>query len=334
MHGYREFRSKHSLFNPVTSLSRRIQAVTAVAVLLTSLRAVAGDCSGANAEALAWLDKMSRGLQDVSYHGVVTFQRGEDLQAMQVSRQIEDGVATERLIELTGQGAEVIRVDQSLESVHPGHKLLRQAEQLNPEDCGLARYYRMQVLPGELVAGREAVRILLEPRDMYRFGYVMELDRETGLLLKSATLGRGDKVLERFQFASVSYTEESAGDGGERLVHQVDSNPQGERQLAIGSAVVPWKVKWTPQGFTSVDSQHVRDRRTYTDGMAVFSVFFEVLTNDIRAGEGVVRNGSTTAYTRGMSLGKSSILVTVIGEVPVNTARMVADSVTACVGPC
>ncbi|MEM8560779.1 MAG: MucB/RseB C-terminal domain-containing protein [Pseudomonadota bacterium] len=308
--------------------------VTAVGLFATSLRAFAGDCSGANAEALAWLDKMSRGLQDVSYHGVVTFQRGEDLQAMQVSRTVEAGVATERLIELTGQGAEVVRIDQSFEDVHPGHKLLRQAGQLNSQDCGLARYYRMRVAPGELVAGREAVRVLLEPRDMYRFGYVMELDRETGLLLKSATLGRGDKVLERFQFASVSYTEKSAGDGGERLVHEVDTSRQDEPELSIGSGVVPWKVKWTPQGFTPVDSQPSSERRTYTDGLAVFSVFFEVLTNDIRAGEGVVRNGSTTAYTRGMNLGKSSILVTVIGEVPVNTARMVADSVSACVGPC
>ncbi len=40
-----------------------------------------------------------------------------------------------------------------------------------------------------------------------------------------------------------------------------------------------------------------------------------------------MRSGGTTSYTRGMKLSGQPVLVTVIGEVPVNTARMVADSV-------
>jgi sigma-E factor negative regulatory protein RseB len=69
------------------------------------------------------------------------------------------------------------------------------------------------------------------------------------------------------------------------------------------------------------------ERRTYTDGLAVFSVFLEVLSEDIRPGEGVVRTGGTTSYTRGMHMSGRPVLVTVIGEVPLNTARMVADSI-------
>ena len=47
---------------------------------------------------------------------------------------------------------------------------------------------------------------------------------------------------------------------------------------------------------------------------------------EIRPGEGVVQQGSTLSYTRGMRLADRPVLVTVVGEVPVNTARMVADS--------
>ena len=57
-------------------------------------------------------------------------------------------------------------------------------------------------------------------------------------------------------------------------------------------------------------------------------MFLEELDRELRPGEGVVRKGSTTSYTRGMRVGVQPVLVTVIGEVPVNTARMVADSVT------
>lgn len=316
-------------------LRRILVAGLAVVAVSGATRVVATNCPAADTEALAWLDKMSRGLQHISYHGVVTFQRGDDLQAMQVSHSVAEGVATERLTELTGQGAEVVRVNHPLECLHPGHRLLQVGERLQAGKCGVAANYRFSVANGELVAGRQAVRILIQPRDMYRYGYVMELDRETGLLLKSVIIGRGEKVLEKFQFASLSYSSYTAADGGERLVHQAQHPHPQERELTTGNPGPPWKIGWLPQGFTSTDNPgEAAKRRTFTDGLSVFSVFMEYLSGEIRAGEGVVRNGGTTSYTRGMHLGEHSILVTVIGEVPLNTARMVADSVVGCAGPC
>lgn len=307
----------------------------AAAALLATTQVAATNCPAVDTEALAWLDKMSRGSQQVSYHGVVTYQRGDDLQAMQVSHSVANGVVTERLTELTGQGAEVVRVNHPLECLHPGHKLLLVGKRFEVGECGVAEYYRFDVASGELVAGRQAVRILIEPRDMYRYGYVLELDRETGLLLKSATIGRGDKVLEKFQFASLSYSPDTAADGGKRLVHVTEHPHPEESQLTIGTDGLPWKIDWLPEGFIATDNpSSAGERRTFTDGLAVFSVFLELLSGEIRPGEGVVRNGGTTSYTRGMHLGDHAILVTVIGEIPLNTARMVADSISGCAGPC
>ena len=68
-------------------------------------------------------------------------------------------------------------------------------------------------------------------------------------------------------------------------------------------------------------------RKSFTDGLASFSVFFESLPGAIKPGEGVEREGSTVAYTRGVILDQRPVLVTVLGEIPTNTARMVADSV-------
>ena len=55
-------------------------------------------------------------------------------------------------------------------------------------------------------------------------------------------------------------------------------------------------------------------------------MFLEELNVEVRGGEGLVKRGGTTSYTRGMRIDEQPVLVTVIGEVPVNTARMVADS--------
>jgi sigma-E factor negative regulatory protein RseB len=309
-------------------LNHRLLGLLTVVMSITLSGATsAAQCPGADAEALSWLDKMSRSLHQVNYHGVVTLQRGDDMQVMQVSHSVEHGTSSEQLTRLTGQGAQVQRADHPLECIHPGHKLLRVGADLQAGRCGIAQYYRFTVGDGERVAGRQAVRISIEPLDMYRFGYVMELDRETGLLLKTQTLGRGDKVLEKFQFANLSYTDQSHESVEVSVVHEAQ-HPHPQAPVTAPSMGRKWTVRWVPQGFTATDAP-VDDsvRRTYTDGLAVFSVFLEELGREIRPGEGLVRNGGTTSYTRGMSVTGQPVLVTVIGEVPVNTARMVADSV-------
>ena len=319
----------------------------AVVALLVTIGATAGaaanDCPEVDVATLKWLDKMSRSLRQISYQGVVTLQRDNEMQAMQVSHSVEDGISSERLTELTGQGAQVERFAHPLDCVHPGDRILR-LESLSPEDrCGIARQYRLTITDSERVAGRNAVRIKIEPRDMYRFGYVMALDRETGLLLKSQTVSHGQKILETMQFAHLSFADEHSVSGGAAagvpaagapaaanvdVIHEAQ-HPAPGRAGITGSVGRAWTVGWLPRGFTATDTQVGNSgRRTYTDGLAVFSIFLEDLNVDMRPGEGLVRQGGTTTYTRGLRIGEQPVLVTVIGEVPVNTARMVADSVS------
>ena len=293
----------------------------------TGMKAVAATCPEADGEALAWLDRMSRSINQVSYHGVVTLQRGGDLQVMQISHAVDGDATREQLTQLTGQGAQVVRPDHPLSCIHPGHRLLRVSAELQAGRCGIAEYYRFSVGDGERVAGRKAVRVRVDPRDMYRYGYVMELDRETGLLLKTETIGRGNRSLEKFQFANLAFGEQFPQATDVNVVHQAQ-HPQPAGPSPDALAAASWGVHWVPVGFTVTDTPGEKLlRRTYTDGLAVFSVFLEQLDREIRSGEGVVRNGSTVSYTRGMRLDSRPVLVTVIGEVPINTARMVADSV-------
>ncbi len=314
-------------------------AVLALASVLSTGQVAAAVCPDVNPEALQWLDKMSRSAYEESYQGVVTLQRGDDMQVMQISHSVSGSAASESLTQLTGQGAQVVRVEHPLDCIHPGHKLLRLGTQLHPDgaaeptegQCGLSEHYRFSVTVGERVAGRRAVRIIISPRDMYRYGYVMELDKQTALLLKTETIGRGEKVLERFQFAGLSYGEQPNRAPEVNLVHRASHpvlmNHPGEpsnNHYSRGD----WLIDWVPGGFTVTDSvSGDTSRRTYTDGLAVFSVFLEMLPRDIQPGEGVVRRGGTTSYSRGLHLSGKPALVTVIGEIPVNTARMVADSI-------
>lgn len=294
---------------------------------LAAARAGAAVCAGSDPAALEWLQRMSSSIHEVSYHGVIMLDRGDGTQVIQVSHAVTGGASTESMTQLTGQGAQVVRTMHPLACIHPGHKLLLVGEDLRAGRCGIAEHYRFRMDEGERVAGRQAVRISVEPRDMYRFGYVMELDRATGLLLKTETIGRGGKRLEQFQFASLDVDDPMPRGAQVSLTHRAEhplpGEPPSDKKISRN-----WSIGWLPHGFTATDSAagHV-GRRTFTDGLAVFSVFVEELPQEIRPGEGVVRNGSTTSYTRGMDLAGQPVLVTVLGEVPVNTARMVADSV-------
>jgi len=315
----------HLLSRPRATLVRTLCLLCA----LCTAWARAEDCPDTDPDALAWLDRMAHSLNQASYSGVVTLQRGEQMQVLQVSHLVEDGVATEKLLQLTGQGAEVVRMNHPLSCIHPGGRLLLQDGAAQQDHCGIARNYRLSVADGDRIAGRQAVRILVQPRDMYRYGYVMDLDRETGLPLRTQTLGQDALVLEQFQFAKLAYGAEPAAETDVAVLHEA-THPgpapgQGEGDDPGGP---PWQINWLPRGFTATDRPAPGGaRRTYTDGLAVFSVFLEHLGREIRSGEGVARNGATTSYTRGMHFAGGPVLVTVIGEVPVNTARMVADSV-------
>lgn len=281
-------------------------------------------CNNLDPQVQQLLNAMSGNTSGIDYSGVVTLQRGSDMQIMQLSHRVVDGRASEELSRLTGQDAQVERSGHPTTCLHPGHKLLQAGQLVGDDFCGLGRLYRFRLTRGERIAGRQAVRMRVEPLDMYRFGYVFEIDEDTALMLKSSTLAADQRVLEQFQFASLSMQPAEAPAAA--LVHQA-AHPH-PREAAGYRAGPDWGVAWLPEGFMATDATPANaQRKSYTDGLASFSVFLEPLSKAIKPGEGVERQGSTVAYTRGVILQSRPVLVTVLGEIPTNTARMVADSV-------
>ena len=317
--------SPHTLAVRLSRLRHAAVAAVLAALAPGGVSAQAnGACAAVDPQVQRLLAALSGRTRLIDYHGVVTLQRGGDMQIMELSHRVVDGQATEELSRLTGQDAKVSRFRHPTNCMHPGHQLLRSAEIPGGGLCGLAASYRFRVANGERVAGREAVRLRVEPLDMYRFGYVFELDRDTALMLKSTTLASDQRVLEQFQFASLDM---QAGQPrrAKTSYEAAHPHPREIRRLRAGPG---WRVVWLPAGFMPTDRAPARSRRkTFTDGLASFSVFLEPLDRAIKPGEGVEREGSTVAYTRGVILDRRPVLVTVLGEIPTNTARMVADSV-------
>ncbi|MEM9757663.1 MAG: MucB/RseB C-terminal domain-containing protein [Pseudomonadota bacterium] len=306
-----------------TAMSPRTLAA-AGAVLVTAAIPALAECPALDPEVHRLLVTMSDSAARGDYSGVVTLQRGGDMQVMGLSHRVINGQATEVMTRLTGQDARVLRAGHPTDCNHPGHNLLLAADNDDAGICGLAASYRFRLDSGERIAGRDAVRLRVDPLDMYRYGYVFELDKETALMLKSTTYSADQQVVEQYQFASLSMDDSPVPDA--RIEH-LASHPHP--QHASGTRVGPaWSINWLPDGFMATDAALLPAvRKSYTDGLATFSVFVEPLKVAIKPGEGVERQGSTVAYTRGVTLQQRPMLITVVGEIPTNTARMVADAV-------
>lgn len=225
---------------------------------------------------------------------------------------------------------------------------------------GLPPGYRAKVVGEDRIAGRQALQLEIEPERSDRYGYRLWLDRETALLLRSELLDTAGRPLEIFQFVrieiggdvDVAKLEASVGD--HLVKHELvkrDRETNGTRERAAlaahgaadgaaDGANVAWEAGWLPDGFAmaSADIRRVPSRSdsvenlVYSDGMATFSVFLErapAAFSEVPVSPAhVARHGATVAVMRPVAAATPEPwLVTVVGEVPVETAERVAKYV-------
>lgn len=178
------------------------------------------------------------------------------------------------------------------------------------DPCDIGDSYMASVEAGGTVAGLDTWRLTMRPRDNLRFGYIMDLDQESGLPLRVATFAPEGPVIERYEFATIRVSS-------------------AEAPSSVESATVEplFSMGQLPPGFSKSTRFGSANHIVVSDGLATASVFLEPLPEALKSGEGTVRHGSTVTYTRGVRLPAAGWLITVIGEVPVNTARLLAASV-------
>ena len=179
--------------------------------------------------------------------------------------------------------------------------------------CEMAEHYAVTIALGPKVAGK-ATRILqLRPKDTLRLGYRLALDEESGVILRSDTISEKGELLERHEFASVTIKSTASA-------RATTATPlEGPRYV---------KVPGLPSGYRASLARGFEERALFvSDGIAAATVIFEPLPSNVKSGEGAVRRGATLTYTRGSVVAGNNILVTVIGEVPLAAARVIADAV-------
>jgi sigma-E factor negative regulatory protein RseB len=197
----------------------------------------------------------------------------------------------------------------------------------------LAQNYHYYIRGRDRIAGREAEVLQVVPKDEFRYGMTLAMDRESGLPLMSLTTISNKNAIERFQFIELQVGGTIADAELTPAVQQhsvLDGSRAPCNSISETKTTSSWRVRWLPPGFVLSQASITGrgDALTYTDGIASFTVFVEPIQDPASFKQGVARRGATVALIAAVQWMDKPFGVVLVGEVPIVTAQQVVASIS------
>ncbi len=296
----------------------RIMACWMGSLLLISAHSVWAD------EATDWLNRAATAAKQLNYSGVYVYHHGEHVEVMRVSHRKDASGEQEKIEVLDDLPRQFLRVDKDVYCQLPDGKTVRMEKNTtrrffpallpeNPE--ALQRYYNIKLSGSERVAGVNCQIVTLQPRDGYRHGYQLWLDKRTGLPLKSRIVNSNGGVVSMFVFSEI----------------QIGRVPDAQnfRQDLVGKKIIMASIEQPPStlwdvaappgyGLTLEATRPLPGKKmpvthwVFSDGLSVLSVFIEPDSDSSGSFQGLSAEGAMSVYTRQLDGHK----ITTLGEVP------------------
>jgi sigma-E factor negative regulatory protein RseB len=328
-------------------MKRRLLYCAVVAALAASSPPV-GRAQPAAENVRHWLERMLDSTQNLNYEGTFIYVQGSHVEAMRIIHGGGPEGKRQRLFSLSGPPREIVVANNNVICLLPtqqatfaGGDYRRSPFPLSlPRELGrLESHYELQMLGEDRVAGLEAQVIAIKPRDAWRFGYRLWLDRRNGIALRSVLLDERGYPVEQLMFTDFQLKpriDESAfalpaqtpGGAAPDAGSNAPNPPIPAGEPVIQSA---WQVGQLPEGFakvshhrfTEASGRHPTEHLVFADGLATISVFLERLEGDPPLLQGESQLGSMNAF--GMVVSGHQVLV--VGEAPAATVQRIAASI-------
>jgi sigma-E factor negative regulatory protein RseB len=309
-----------------------------------------------------WLERMVDANGKFNYQGTLVHMCDGTMDIVHIVHRVDHGQVTERLTAQASGGRQIIRNADEVMCILPDQKKVmveRRDSGVSPIGSRIANFpsfsnisaslYDVVMLGSDRVADRETVMLAIRPVDSHRYGYRLWLDRRTALPLKFELVDDDGQGLEQGVFTEIEFHESISAKDVEPTIATdefewqrsavVSEKAEGSgNNLSSGTTSDEpvrsgWWVMTPPPGFklTFAQSQLAEgatapmEQLVYSDGLATISVFIESEVEASAAVEGMSRMGATNAFTTF----RDGYLITAMGGVPLDTARMVALSVTS-----
>ena len=295
------------------------------------------------------LERMVSASRSLDYVGTFVYRSGSMIQTMKIIHRADTDGSRERLIALSGAAREVIRDGQRVTCILPDDRTvviakrrpgrLRPSTVFEPEIAigpDVTELYSLSSDRIERVADREAIVVDVRPKDRYRYGYRLAVDRQTGLLLNSELLDGGMTTLEQIVYTHLDLPDSIPDEALEPRISDAGfTRHEAAATTGIGGgSTTPaqeWVIGWLPAGFRMTGEsydpiqpgRHPVDHRVYSDGLASLSIFIE---RGLDAGdrfEGPSSVGAVNSFSRIVD----EFQLSIVGEVPGITVEKIATSI-------
>ena len=312
-------------------------------LLLAALSAPVGVAlAGQNDEPRLMLERMSSAMSQMNYQGTFVYVQGDDVETMRITHVSDKHGVRERLVAISGAPREILRDSNGIRWVLADDASVFEDQGYNrsffPElpvdQYGLTDVsYSLQLGPEARIADHTARNLKVIPRDKYRYGYSLWLEKNSGLLLKWELIGSDAKPLAKLMFTEIRIgsevdVKELAPSSQLKKFKTVESRlPSGR---GFSNSTPTWKPQSLPPGFKLTahryfgeEDRGIYEHLVYSDGFAAVSVYIE----NFETGSGLRTGLSRLGTTHGFSRTTGDMLITVVGDVPGITVKFIADSV-------
>lgn len=289
------------------------------------------------------LEKAGQAARQLNYKGVFVYQSGRTVNAMQITHMNYVYGEFVRVVALDGVPREMLRQDNEVVIYNAQNEKVtidrRRVASVFPSmvsgmNEGLRLGYQARVAGQERVGGRDGMVIHLEPRDRYRYGHRLCVDREFGLLLKSAMMGERNDVVEQVAFHQINFigNQENmdwfrpSADLGKTYVMKPEEQVMPDMASDEG-----WTLTALPPGYRKVDQVRrsvpgkpvAVTHLVFSDGLASVSLFIERIGKDVPKVGHTVR-GATHVVAQ-VADGYQTIAV---GEAPLAAVQQISAAVS------
>ena len=284
------------------------------------------------------LMKMNHAMEVLNYQGTVAFLKNGKLEPMKYVHAAEKGVQQERLMSLNSPLREIIRdagkvsclfkeTQQTIVDHRPFERSFLVDVPKNLDEMG--DIYQFEIVGEENVAMLPSYVVAIQPKDNARYPRKIWIEKQQFLPLKAVVYDYSGAPLEQVVFTGIEVKDALPFVDVKLLdtVRPAQHIHQLQPQLSDQAAFV---VSELPKGFREVfftrkpmhNAEQPVDHLLLSDGFTSVSVYMEN-NNSAAMQSGLQSVGAVNSYSRTIN----NYQLTVMGEVPAETVKFIAEGV-------
>lgn len=279
-------------------------------------------------EAAALLQKISDASRRMGYEGFFVFQHGGNAQTLMVSNRPSGANVESRLVTMDGSQREVRCTQQSSVTLMINGTQLRLEKRLNkrhfpdllPENAApLTNWYSVSPGAPDRVAGRDCSNVEILPKDLFRWGYILCIDRNTAFPLRAVMVNGDGHPLMQYSFAEIKLGAVPKADSRPMPLIPEPAKPVANERI---------EVNGLPPGFSRIAAVRRQlpnhtgevEHWVFSDGLTHVSMFLEPARQPVESIKGQSKQGMINMIKRQVGGQQATIL----GEAPWATVESIA----------